>query len=289
MSAIHLPAPVSTSSRTQRLALLVVASCALAVPACLRLPTPPPPGQVRVAVAVANVTNVTDIATPALPPAPLYPDGIPYRSTAEPLIPVWLISDPLHTAMVFPYDWLLESGFVPPAGLANAPYINLSWGDRVAYFQHELLGPWQIFRAFFTPTPSVMEIIPINGYVAENCQQQRVWRKLVPREYGPALAAFLNCMSRTGADSRPLVAGPSSWGEGYMLESPHSYYLPRICNVWTAQAMEACGCSVQPLFGLTANGLIRQAERPANGFEAVWLGDGTKVQPPNDTPIPDRP
>jgi hypothetical protein len=246
---------------------------ALALPACLRLPAPPP--------------ELARLPVAAKPPSPpLYPDGKPYRSTAQPLIPVWLISDPLHTAMVFPYDWLLESGFVPPPGLANAPYVNLSWGDRVAYVQQEWLGPWQMFRAFLTPTPSVMEIIPIDNYVVNDCQQQRVWLKLVPRERGPALAAFLNSMSRTGPDGRPLVAGPSSWGAGYLLESKHSYYLPRICNVWTVQAMEACGCSLHPLFGLTANGLIRQAEQAKNGFELVWHGDGTKVQPPNDTPVP---
>jgi len=275
MTAISQSGPASAVGRARCLARLAAAAClALALPACLRLPEPPP-GQTRVPVAARPV------------PAPLYPDGKPYRSTAEPLIPVWLISDPLHTAMVFPYDWLLESGFVPPAGLANAPYVNLSWGDRVAYVQKEWLNPWQVFRAFFTPTPSVMEIIPIDSYVVENCQQQRVWRKLVPRECGPRLAAFLNHMSQTGPDGRPLVAGPSSWGKGCLLESKYSYYLPRICNVWTAQTMEACGCRLYPLFGLTANGLIRQAEWPANGFELVWRGDGTKSQPPNHTAVPE--
>jgi len=57
--------------------------------------------------------------------------------------------------------------------------------------------------------------------------------------------------------------------------------------VWTAQTMEACGCRLYPLFGLTANGLIRQAEWPANGFELVWRGDGTKSQPPKHTAVPE--
>lgn len=193
---------------------------------------------------------------------------------------VWLLADDYHTAMVFPYDWLLSSGFVPPPGFGNPPYVTMSWGDRVAYVQKEWLNPWQVFRAFFTPTPSVMEIIPVTGYVAETCQQQRIWRKLVPRERGPQLAAFLNHVSRCGADGRPGVIGPSSWGEGFLLDSKYSYYLPRICNVWTAQTMEACGCHLWPLFGLTANGLIRQAVTPANGFECVWVGNGSTSQPP---------
>lgn len=236
--------------------------------ACVRFPDPPP----------ATVRTPVAVTAP-----PRYPNGQPYRSTDDSQVTVWLLADNLHTAMVFPYDWLLASGYVPPPGLGNPPYVNLSWGERTAYIQHEWLSPWQVGRAFFTPSPSVMEIIPIDGYVTEICQQQRVWRKLVPRDRGPQVAAYLNHISRTGADGKPVVVGPSSWGGGVLLESKYTYYLPRICNVWTAQAMEACGCEVVPLTGLTADALIRQAEAPANGFECVWLGDGTKIQPPNET------
>ena len=260
----HFPASAA------RLAVLAAVWC---LTSCVRLPEPS-----------AETVRAT---TGKRPPAPLYPDQKPYRSTDQARVTVWMVADNLHTGMVFPYDWLLESGFVPPKGFGNPPYVNLSWGDRTAYIQHEWLNPWQVFRALFTPTPSVMEIIPIDGYVAEICQQQRIWRKLVPRENGQRLAAFLNHVSKTDESGRPVVVGPSSWGDGVLLESNCSYYLPRICNVWTAQTLEACGCTVHPLTGLTADALIRQAEAPENGFECVWRGDGTKQQPPNETPVPD--
>lgn len=266
------PHPATAALRCCR-RWLVVLALSLAAGACVRLPCPPP--------ATLRAPVAADAPIP-----PIYPNGKPYRSTDEPQVMVWLIADNLHTAMVFPYDWLLASGFVPPAGLGNPPYVTLSWGDRTAYIQHEWLGPWQVARALFTPTPSVMEIIPIEGYVADVCQKQRVWRKLVPLERGPEVAAFLNHVSRTGPDGRPLIVGPSSWGDGFLLDSKYSYYLPRICNVWTAQAMEACGCKVHPLSGLTADGLIRQAEAPVNGFECVWLGDGTIVPPLEETASP---
>ncbi len=233
--------------------LMAVLTCA-----CIRIP--PPPAATTHQVPVAHVAGV---------PHRVIAAGIPAR---DPDVMVWMIADRYHTAMVFPYDWLLESGFVPPAGLGRPAYVTLSWGERTAYVQKAWLNPWQVCRAFFTPSPSVMEIIPFNGYVVEVCQQQRVWRKLVPRGRGPQLAAFLNHMSRTDPAGRPLVIGPSSWGGGCLLESKFSYHLPRICNVWTAQTIEACGGDIYPWFALTADGLIRQAERPRNGFENVWLG-----------------
>ncbi len=241
---------------------VVVALAAALSCSCVRIP--PPPSGVRVA--------------PLVPPPPaIHPDGKPFRASADPDVMVWLLADELHTAMVFPYGWLLESGLIPPPGLGNPPYVCLSWGACTAFMQQENLNSWQVFRALFIPNPAVMEIIPVTGYVAEICQQQRVWRKLVPRERGPQVAAFLNHVSRTGANGRPRVIGPSSWGDGFLLDSQFSYYLPRICNVWTAQALEACGCRMFPLTALTPNGLIRQAEAPGNDFESVWRGDGTKL------------
>jgi len=227
---------------------------------CIRIP--PPPALAIRQVPVATTPGVRDKLYPA----------------REPEVMVWLIADPLHTGMVFPYAWLLESGFVPPLGFGHPTYVTLSWGERTAYVQKSPLNPWQIFRAFFTPSPSVMEMIPFDGYVVNVCQQQRIWRNLVPRGRGPQLAAFLNHVSRHSPDGRPRVIGPSSWGGGVLMEGNFTYHLPRICNVWTAQTIEACGGEMQPWFALTADGLIRQAQRPRNGFENVWLGT-PKAQP----------
>lgn len=187
---------------------------------------------------------------------------------------VWLISDELHTGMVFPYDWLIESGFIPPEGFGNPKWVTLSWGDRTAYVEKGLHSPWKVFRALFTPTPSVMELIPANWDIAEVCPHQRIWRKLVPRERGRNLAAFLNDCSRMGPDGKPQIVGTSSWGGGVLLESRHIYFLPRVCNVWTVHAIESLGGSMNAWTAVTADGLIRQAEKPGNGFELIWPGGG---------------
>jgi len=225
---------------------------------CIRIPVPPAAATRQ--ILVAKSPGATSPAVKSKQPS------------RDPDVLIWLIADTFHTGMVFPYDWLLESGFIPPAGFGNPSYVTLSWGERTAYVQKAWLNPWQVFRAFFTPSPSVMEVIPFDGYVVNVCQQQRVWRRLVPRERGPQLATFLNQVSRSGPDGKPIVIGPSSWGDGVLLEGNYTYHLPRICNVWTAQTIEACGGEINPWFALTANGLVRQAERQRNGFENVWPG-----------------
>lgn len=201
----------------------------------------------------------------------------PDLTIKDPDVLVWLIADKIHTGMVFPYDWLIESGFIPPEGFGTPKYVTLSWGDRTAYVEKGLHSPGKFFRALFIPTPSVMELIPANGNVVEVCPHQRVWRKLTPRERGKDLAAFLNDCSRMGPDGKPIVCGTSSWGGGVLLESRHVYFVPRTCNVWTVQAIDTLGGNIRPWSALTANGLISQAEQAPNNFEQVW--DGSGLQP----------
>jgi hypothetical protein len=195
------------------------------------------------------------------------------HQSQDPDVLVWIVAEKLHTGMVFPYDWLIESGFIPPAGFGSPKYVTLSWGDRTAYVEKGLHTPWKFFKALFLPTPSVMELIPVYYNVVDVCPHQRVLRKLVPRERGKYLADFLNDCSRMDADGRPIVCGTSSWGGGLLLESRHIYFVPRTCNVWTVQATDALGCCINPWLAISADGLIKQAEKPNNGFEKVWSGD----------------
>jgi hypothetical protein len=190
----------------------------------------------------------------------------------DPDVLIWLVADSYHTGLVFPYDWLLESGFVPPANFGRPKYVTMSWGNRDAYSKEGFDNPWKVFRVLFTPTRSVMELIPADWDVAEVLPHQRIWRKLVPRDRGPALAAFLNGCSETDSTGRPIVVCESSWGKGVQLESRHSYFIPRVCNVWTVQAIESIGGEFKPWFALTAGGLIHQAEKPPNDFELIWPG-----------------
>ena len=217
-----------------------------------------------------------DAPKPSYQEPPVKQVHVPAPGLKDPDVLVWLISDEFHTGMVFDYEWLVESGFIPPKGFGSPKFVTLSWGDRTAYMEKGLHSPGKFFAALFLPTPSVMELIPANWNVVEVCPHQRIWRKLVARERGRDLAAFLNDCSIQGTDKRPIVCGTSSWGGGVLLESRHIYFVPRVCNVWTVQAIESLGGEMNPWLAITANGLIRQAERSPNDFEKIWPGTGKR-------------
>ncbi|MFT3992031.1 MAG: DUF2459 domain-containing protein [Luteolibacter sp.] len=199
------------------------------------------------------------------------------QADEDPDVLVWLIADKLHTGMVFPYDWLLESGFVPPKNFGHPKFVTLSWGNRTAYVERGLDTVGEVFTALFTNSPSVMELIPVYYEVVDQCPHQRIYRKLVPREKGRDLATFLNWCSVQDSEGRPVVCGTSSWGDGLLLESRHTYYIPRICNIWTMQAMETLGDRMHYIPSVLADGVIYQATRQkGNPYEQIWFGTGKK-------------
>lgn len=175
-------------------------------------------------------------------------------------VEVYLLANNLHSGVAMPMDWLVECGYRPPAALGKQhKYLNFSWGDRVAYVQERWLNPWEVFHAFVLSSPAVMEVIPFDWKVQDVFPTQRIYKKSVPWDRGYAVANFLNASSRFDAAHNPQIIGPSSWGSGYLVDSEYRYYFPRICNIWTAHALEACGVEVRMWGAITADRLIDQA------------------------------
>lgn len=214
-----------------------------------------------------------------LPPAPEPSPILVQRNTVStytpqrpPEVQVWLLADKLHTGMVFPYDWLIESGFIPPENFPECQFVTFSWGDRQSYVNKRWLTPGEVVKAIFLPSTSVMECIPIQWNVTEVSPNQQIWMKSIPRERGPYVAAFLNHCTIPDENGFPTTVGTSSWGGGQLLASPQSYYFPRICNVWTGQMLEACGANINPIMSIHRDLIAWEAER--NGFTQIWDGSG---------------
>lgn len=188
-------------------------------------------------------------------------------------IPVWLVADEYHSGMAFDYAWLVESGFVPPEDFPDCHRVMMSWGNTDAYSKQGISGIAKVMRVLFTPTPSVMEMIPFNRHVTKIAPNQRVLERHYHKSNGRSLAHFLNqCVSRD-AMGRPIVVRPSTWGNGVQMQGRYSYFIPRVCNIWSAQAVEALGGEINALRATSANGLIRQLKKPANGYIQIGTHD----------------
>lgn len=182
-------------------------------------------------------------------------------------VDIWVVSDPLHTGLVLPLKWLEESGFRVPPSVKGERYVNISWGDRVAYEQQRWLNAWEVIHAVILPSESVMEIIAFHYDPRQVFPQKRIHHRRVPREQGPALANFLNRCGRVDAGGNWQVVGPPTWGKGNLLASPHSYGFPRLCNAFTAGALESCGYRFGLWSEIWADALLASCER--QGFKRM--------------------
>lgn len=185
---------------------------------------------------------------------------------------VYLLADSFHTGLVFDLRWLERRGYLKPSEIGDHEFVAMSWGDEVAYMQERWLTPGQVFRALFTPSPSVMECIPFDWKVEEVCPHQRVYVAEIPESTGVALAGFLNAHTERSGDGMPVTIAPSSWGEGRLVRCPVdvTYDISRNCNHWTAEALAAAGLPIDTRKVLTAGALVRQANSAANGFRLIW-------------------
>lgn len=193
-----------------------------------------------------------------------------WREAEPATVPVFLFADNLHTGLIVGLPWLKRHGYRPPRGTPERAWVTFSWGDETAYVRHRWLDPGQVVRALFTPTDSVMEIITFDWFITEVCPHQRIYQSFVPDSAGAPLAAFLNRVSVADAEGFPETVAPSSWGDGHLIRSKYAYYFPRICNVWTVEALNAAGFDFSRTRGLSADGVIRQADTEENGFRKIW-------------------
>lgn len=230
--------------------LALVATSSLLLCACsLRLPVEPYPG-----------------------PDPENPEEV---SDSNETVEVWMHADGYHTGLIFDYPWLIESGYVAPEGFGSPEQVVVSWGNTDAYSAEGISGPHKWMQVLFTPTDSVMELIPINYKVPAVMPNQRLWKANMPADRGPRLAHFLNQCQHIAPDGKPVVVRKSSWGNGLQVEGRFNYFIPRVCNIWSAQAIESLGGQISPTRATTANSLAKQLEKPENGF--VLIHDGLKM------------
>ncbi|MEM1083121.1 MAG: DUF2459 domain-containing protein [Verrucomicrobiota bacterium] len=212
------------------------------------------------------------------------------QPAAEPaVVPVVMFADELHTGLILKLAWLERHGYVKPAGVDDAEHVVFSWGDETAYVQERWLSPGQVVQALVLPSDSVMEIIPVDWNIPEVMPTQRLYQGFARESKGAELAAFLNRCSVQGDDGLPATVGDSSWGEGRLIRSPHAYYFPRICNIWTVDALRAAGFRVGGYRGLSADGLVRQVTSRRNGFQQIWAPEWQMKHPTNPEARPDDP
>jgi len=171
---------------------------------------------------------------------------------------IYLVSHGWHAGIVVQRVDIPDNLWPETKNFVNAKYIEVGWGDQEYYQTPEAhLGIG--IKAILWPTNSVLHIAGFNQPVAS---------------YFPLSEVIVVQISVTGFErmiryiaashyknTNELAAQPIAkglYGNSQFYSSNETYHIFNTCNVWTAKALQAAGCSTHPVVTVTAERLFSQ-------------------------------
>lgn len=186
---------------------------------------------------------------------------------AEPHPPVqWTKSAPQTPLLVFSHGY--HTGLCLPAysvrehlpelceGLTDE-WLEFGWGDE-GFYRSEKTTPQLVFSALCYPTPGVVHVVTLNDPIHENYQHMPMEIFAINATEVEQLSLFLSQSFKRELNGQLIPRGPGRYGNSTFYRAKNSYYFPRSCNAWTAQALQAAEIDV---FAVTAPGLMRELKK----------------------------
>lgn len=173
---------------------------------------------------------------------------------------IYVVGHGWHTGLVLKTSDVSPELFPEVRDFTDTQFIELGWGDEGFYRADKITAPL-VMRAALWPTPSVLHVAgfyqPVEDvFVVSDIVEVR----LSPTQFDRMCRFVGDTLERDpSGESEPL--GPGKYGESAFYRSKGSYYFPKTCNVWTAQALKEADCAVNPLIATTAENVLSQTRK----------------------------
>ncbi len=168
-----------------------------------------------------------------------------------------VVGGSLHSDLIVPTQWVVKHGLNVPESLHSYRYLVFGWGDYVAYT--ERWGLADVPQALMWPSSSIVQVVGFNEPPSQVFPHDKIGSVEVDESYGKRLVAFLNNSFKKDENGQAKTVRKAKWGHGYFIDSPYSYYYPRMCNQWVSNALNAGGVSTaKPHFFQSSKGVLKQ-------------------------------
>ncbi len=182
-------------------------------------------------------------------------------------VPIYIADYGFHTAVYLQVS-AFASNSDPKAQTiakryADAQMLEIGWGDREFYM---VMGGFENFelstgiKAFFMPTPSVMQIVPIYDEVPVYLGDID-WLKLELSEN--SLDAIIKQLM-TGMKNSDSIA-PSRYGSGHFYDGNGKYTFINTCNHFMSRALRAGGIASSPILSNHSTPLLWELSKRYGG------------------------
>jgi uncharacterized protein (TIGR02117 family) len=171
---------------------------------------------------------------------------------------VYLVSHGWHVGIAVPGAHVSPAVWPESAELGEARYVEVGWGD--ADFYPASPGTTGLaLRAAFRSHGSVLHVVAIDAPLADFFSESEIIAIAVSVGGFEGLTRFIHAHYARDAGGRPIVVGPGSYGRSRFYRAVGRYRLLDNSNHWTAKALRAAGCPIEPAAMATAGSVLRWA------------------------------
>ena len=136
-------------------------------------------------------------------------------------------------------------------------YAEIGWGDE-GFYRMDGLKIGTAVNAAFWPSPSVLHVAAFDvepDLVFEHSDVVAI--ELEQQEF-ESLCRFIAGSAERNAEGRADDLGEGRYGFSRFFRGRESYYLPKTCNVWTADALRQANQPFTPSLCVTAETVVRR-------------------------------
>lgn len=173
---------------------------------------------------------------------------------------IYLVGHGWHTGLVLPARKIDYADFPEAEDYWQADYLEIGWGDE-GFYRAEKITPALVAKAALLPTPSVMHVSSFEGSVREFFPVSDIYEVRLSDQQFDDLCRFIGETFEREEEGSSIDLGPGLYGVSRFYRARGKYYLPKTCNVWTAQALKEAGLPVIPQTAMRAENVLGQSRK----------------------------
>jgi uncharacterized protein (TIGR02117 family) len=171
---------------------------------------------------------------------------------------VYVVSHGWHVGLAVRRADVSTTIWPESAELGAVRYLEVGWGDG-DYYPAVRGNPGLALRAVFSSASSVLHVAGIDAPLTEFFDQSSIIEvPLSPRGFDE-LTRFIHAAYARAVAGIPIVVGHGIYGVSRFYRATGRYRLLDNSNHWTAKALAAAGCPIDPAETMTAGSLMHRA------------------------------
>lgn len=173
---------------------------------------------------------------------------------------IYVVGHGWHTGLVVKARDVLPDVWPEIDDFVASDYVELGWGDE-GFYQAKTIDPPLVLKAMFWPTPSVMHVAGFRGPVKEFYPLSDIIEVTLSDEQFDDLCRFISATVTRDESGESFPLGPGLYGESHFYRANGKYFVPKTCNIWTANALKAAGQPVISQTAMRAENVLGQCRR----------------------------